>query len=99
MRHWEKHRENQKLRSALGVAAVNRNLINGPCPDYPAQRENGVIIQAVNKQIVVVDLIPEGRCDQWLALFPSGEFGVAGMNDIHAEIRRIMPPAGSVFTY
>ena len=68
------------------------NALAYPAPDYPLDRVPGQIIHIVNRQILVVDLIPKGRCVQHLAKFPDGTEILAGLNGIHAEIRKRIPP-------
>jgi len=54
-----------------------------------------VPVNELNGQTITVDLIPEGNCTQWLAVFDGKPWKVAGMKAIHAEIRRRMPPMSS----
>ena len=52
----------------------------------------GYIIHFVNNKFTVVDLQPEGYCNQHRAIFQNGIEIVSGMDGIHAKIREIMPP-------
>jgi len=68
------------------------NALAMPAPDYPQDRTPGQIIKRINGQELIVDLIPKGYCNQWLAIFPDGFKLLAGMSKIDAEIRKRMPP-------
>lgn len=70
--------------------------LSHPTPDYPQGRKPGQIIQRHNGQELVIDLIPWGRCTQWRAVFPGGLEIMGGMDEIHAEIRRRIPPLNAV---
>lgn len=84
-----RYTDQDRIKSAQARLA---NALAYPAPDYPLDREPGQIIHMVNRQILIVDLIPKGRCVQHLARFPDGTEVLAGLNGIHAEIRKRMPP-------
>ncbi len=86
MRHYT---DQDRIKSAQARLA---NALEHPVPDYPLDREPGQIIHIINRQILIVDLMPKGRCVQHLARFPDGSEILAGLNGIHAEIRKRMPP-------
>ena len=71
-------------------------ILGSPAPDYPQGRKPGRITVDVNGVALVVDLIPAGNCTQWLAIFDGAPWKVAGMDKIHTEIRRRMPPLKGV---
>lgn len=58
----------------------------------PLDRVPGYIIHFVNNKFTIVDLEPEGYCNQHRAIFPVGIEIVSGMDGIHEKIREIMPP-------
>lgn len=82
--------DREKATNSRLAAALNR-----PAPDYPQGRVPGQIIQHQNGQELTVALIPWGRCTQWKAIFPDGAEIRGGMDEIHAEIRKRMPPRHS----
>ncbi|MCK4782153.1 MAG: hypothetical protein KAV87_00270 [Desulfobacteraceae bacterium] len=84
-----KYSDQDRIKSAQVRLA---NALAHPTPDYPLERVPGQIIHVINRQILIVDLIPKGRCVQHLARFPDGTEILAGLNGIHAEIRKRMPP-------
>lgn len=91
MRHYpaRKFTHDQAL---AGVEAKLRKLVNMPPPDYPLDRVPGYIIHFVNGIYTVVNLEPEGYCSQHRATFHDNSSILSGMDGIHAEIRRVMPP-------
>jgi len=92
MRHREKYKNYLRERAKSGVRARLANIMARPAPDYPEERRPGKITISLNGQDIVVDLIPEGNCTQYLAIFNGEKWRVAGMKAIHAEIRKRMPP-------
>jgi len=83
-----KYNDNDRLKSVF-VRAANRadNL-----PEYPEERKTReIVVTEEGAELLRVILKPWGRCDQWCAVFPGGEIK-GGMDEIHAEIRRVMPP-------
>jgi len=95
MRHYDDNDRDKAQRERF------RNALEFPAPDYPTDRKPGKITVELNGMTLVVDLIPDGNCTQWRVLFGgvlwvrNGSVVVAGMKQIHAEIRRRMPPARS----
>ena len=87
-----RHRKYTHKQAVAGVAAKLRNILDGPSPNYPLDRVPGYIVQFVNNRFQVVDLLPEGYCNQHRAIFQNGIEIVAGMDAIHAELRKRMPP-------
>ena len=87
-----RHRKFTHKQALAGVEARLMNLVNMPPSEYPIDRVHGYIIHFVNNKFQVVDLIPEGYCNQYKAVFQSGNSILSGMDGIHAEIRKIMPP-------
>lgn len=87
-----RHRKFSHKQAIAGVKARLSNLIDIPPPEQLIERVPGYIIHFVNGKFTVVGLEPEGRCDQHRALFKGGGSILSGMDGIHAEIRKIMPP-------
>ena len=83
-----------KSRESANLARFRKILESEPL-DYPQIRHPGQIIQRANGQELIVELIPWGRCTQWRAVFPDGAEIKGGMGEIHAEIRKRMPPLHS----
>ena len=87
-----RHRKFTHKQALAGVEARLRNLVDMPPPTQLLDRVPGYIIHFVNNKFQVVDLIPEGYCNQYKAVFQSVNSILSGMDGIHAEIRKIMPP-------
>ena len=68
------------------------NILKLPLEPRPLDRVPGYIIHFVNNKFTVIDLQPEGYCNQHRAIFPNGIEIVSGMDGIHEKIREIMPP-------
>ena len=68
------------------------NILARELEPRPLDRVPGYIIHFVNNKFTVVDLKPEGYCNQHRAIFKNGIEIVSGMDGIHAKIREIMPP-------
>jgi len=91
-----RHSKNTRKQAISGENLRLAKILARPAPDYPQDRQPGQIIQRQNGQELIVELIPWGRCDQHRAVFPDGSEIRAGMDEIHAEIRRRLPPRKSV---
>ena len=84
-----KYDDNDRL---LANQARFAKIMAIPAEPRPLDRVPGYIVHFVNGIFTVVDLQPEGYCNQHRAIMPNGIEIVSGMDGIHAEIREIMPP-------
>lgn len=87
MRHYDDTDREAAKRARLGkIADIKHD------EPRPAERQPGESIHRLNGQELIVKLLPWGRCTQYRAVFPDGAEIKGGMDEIHTEIRRRMPP-------